>query len=147
MEGLKQKFRNFMSGRYGVDELSRFSMMVLLILLILSVFIRNPVIDCIIVALLIISYFRMFSRNVQKRYQENQKYLEIKNKLFGKFRKEKYIMEQRKEFHIYTCPNCKQKIRIPKGKGKLSITCPKCRTEFIKNTGKKKEEKVKKEKD
>ncbi len=71
MEGLKQKFRNFMSGRYGVDELSRFSMMVLLILLILSVFIRNPVIDCIIVALLIISYFRMFSRNVQKRYQEN----------------------------------------------------------------------------
>ena len=144
MEGLKQKFRKWMTGRYGVDELSKFCMIFLLILIVLSVFTRNPGVDFLIIALLIISYFRMFSRNIQKRYQENQKYLGIKNRIFGKVKKEKYIMEQRKEFHIYTCPNCKQKIRIPKGKGKLSITCPKCSTEFVKNTGKKKKEKKEK---
>lgn len=141
MEGLKQKFRKFMTGRYGVDELSRFSMVLLLILLVLSVFIRNAGLNSLLVGILVISYFRMFSRNIQRRAQENQKYLNIKNKIFGRWKKEKYIMGQRKEFHIYTCPNCKQKIRIPKGKGKLNITCPKCRTEFIKNTGRKKEEK------
>ncbi len=147
MEGFKQKFRNFMSGRYGVDELSRFSMVILLILLILSVLIGNPVTDGILIALLAVSYFRIFSRNVQKRHQENEKYLQIRNRLFGKWNKEKYMMEQRKEFHIYKCPNCRQKIRIPKRKGKLSITCPKCRTEFVKNTGRKKEKKEQKGKD
>ena len=140
IENLKQKFRKFMTGRYGVDELSKFFMVILLILIVLSIFIRNPGLDSLILGLLIISYFRMFSKNVSKRYQENQRYLNIKNKFLGKIRKEKYIMNQRKEYHIYTCPNCKQKIRIPKGKGKLNITCPKCHTEFIKNTGRKKKE-------
>lgn len=124
IENLKQKFRKFMTGRYGVDELSKFFMVILLILIVLSIFIRNPGLDSLILGLLIISYFRMFSKNVTKRYQENQRYLNIKNKFLGKIRKEKYIMNQRKEYHIYTCPNCKQKIRIPKGKGKLNITCP-----------------------
>ena len=141
MERIKEGFRRFMAGRYGVDELSRFGMILLLILIVLSVFIRNPGLDSLILGLLIICYFRMFSRNIQKRYQENQKYLSIKNRIFGKVKKEKYIMEQRKDYHIYSCPNCKQKIRIPKGKGKLSIRCPKCSTEFVKNTGRKKKEK------
>ncbi|MCI7813486.1 MAG: hypothetical protein SO016_00625 [Lachnospiraceae bacterium] len=141
MERIKDGFRRFMAGRYGADELSRFSMILLLILIVLSIFIRNAGLDSLILGLLIISYFRMFSRNTQKRYQENQKYLSIKNRIVGKIKKEQYIMGQRKEYHIYTCPNCKQKIRIPKGKGKLSIRCPKCGTEFVKNTGRKKKEK------
>ena len=69
MERIKEGFRRFMAGRYGVDELSKFGMIVLLILIVLSVFIRNPGLDSLILGLLIICYFRMFSRNIQKRYQ------------------------------------------------------------------------------
>ncbi len=83
IENLKQKFRKFMTGRYGVDELSKFFMVILLILIVLSIFIRNPGLDSLILGLLIISYFRMFSKNVTKRYQENQRYLNIKNKFLG----------------------------------------------------------------
>ena len=84
--------------------------------------------------LLILIYFRMFSRNDSRRYAENQKYLELENKVKRFFGKQKYIQEQRKDFHIYTCPQCRQKIRIPKGKGKISIRCPKCGAEFVKKS-------------
>ena len=60
------------------------------------------------------------------------KFLQKKDAILNKFRRQKYYAAQRRNFHIYTCPQCKQKIRIPKGKGKISITCPKCRTSFIK---------------
>ena len=76
----------------------------------------------------------MFSRNISKRYAENQKYLAIENKVRHFFGQKKYIQQQRKEFHIYSCPQCKQKIRIPRGKGKVSIRCPKCGNEFIKKS-------------
>ena len=79
-------------------------------------------------------YFRMFSKDHQKRYQENVKFLETKNKFLKKVRSEKAIMKQRKTHHIYKCPTCRQKIRIPKGKGRICITCPKCKTEFTKTS-------------
>ena len=89
---------------------------------------------CGMVLLLILIYLRMFSRNISKRYAENQKYLELENKVKRFFGRQKYIQEQRKDFHIYTCPQCRQKIRIPKGKGKISIRCPKCGAEFVKKS-------------
>ena len=74
-------------------------------------------------AAIIYTYFRMLSRNIQKRYAENQKYLSMTAKIRQWFRKEKNMMEQRKTHHIYTCPSCGQKIRIPRGKGKIEIDC------------------------
>mgnify|MGYP000175811789 FL=1 len=85
-------------------------------------------------AAIIYTYFRMLSRNIQKRYAENQKYLSMTAKIRQWFRKEKNMMEQRKTHHIYTCPSCGQKIRIPRGKGKIEIDCPKCHTKFIKKS-------------
>ena len=79
-------------------------------------------------------YFRMFSKNIQKRYEENMKYLQLKRQVMGRFEKEKRMIADRKVNHIYKCPTCKQKIRIPKGKGKICITCPKCGTEFTKKS-------------
>ena len=65
---------------------------------------------------------------------ENQKFLQHTSKIRGFFAKQKYMATQHKTHHIYKCPNCKQKIRVPKGKGKIEIRCPKCQTTFIKKS-------------
>lgn len=131
---MKEKFRRFMIGRYGVDDLSKFMVIVAVILWVLNIFADSRVFYSWGMLILILAYVRMFSKNIHKRYQENQKYLEIKKKVLTRFRKEKSNMEQRKTHHIYKCPTCKQKIRIPRGKGRICITCPKCKTEFTKTS-------------
>ena len=93
--------------------------------------------ECIILlcwALLIYTYFRMFSRQTYKRACENQAYLAKTAKVRHFFASQKSIMAQRKTHHIYKCPTCKQKIRVPKGKGRIEIRCPKCNTTFIKKS-------------
>ena len=129
---MKEKFRQFMIGRYGTDALSKFMLIIAVVFWVLNMIFGSKVLYTWAVLLLVLAYVRMFSKNIQKRYQENVKYLEIKGKVLAKFRKEKSNMEQRKTHHIYKCPTCKQKIRIPRGKGRICITCPKCKTEFTK---------------
>lgn len=131
---MKEKLQRFMIGRYGVDSFSRFLMGVAFALCVLDIFIDSAFLSSWFMAILIYVYFRMFSKNYNKRYQENLKFLQIKNKVVGKFNSEKSLMKQRKTHHIYKCPTCSQKIRIPKGKGRICITCPKCKTEFTKTS-------------
>jgi len=131
---MRERLQRFMIGRYGIDELSRFLMIFALILCVLDIFVDNGLLGILFMALIFFIYYRMFSRNYSKRYQENQKYLSIKNKIVSKFNFEKSMMQQRKTHHIYKCPTCGQKIRIPRGKGRICITCPKCKTEFTKTS-------------
>ncbi|MCR1841376.1 hypothetical protein [Murimonas intestini] len=131
---MKERFQRFMAGRYGADQLSNTTLVVLVVLMVINMFARTFIINILVLAGLVWIYFRMFSRNCQNRYQENEKFLGLKNKVVGFFKKEKNIASQRKDFRIYTCPKCKQKIRVPKGKGKICVTCPKCKTEFIKKS-------------
>ena len=76
----------------------------------------------------------MFSRKVYTRAVENQRYLEIKEKVLIRLRRERRQLEQRKEYHIYKCPGCGQKVRIPRGKGKVEVRCPKCAHTFVKKS-------------
>jgi len=131
---MKERFMRFMSGRYGTDDFSKFILGASLVLMVLNLFLRFRFLNTVILLLLIYVYFRMFSKNIQKRYQENVKYLQAKERVASVFQKEKRIAQDRKTHHIYKCPNCKQKIRIPKGKGKICVTCPKCGTEFTKKS-------------
>lgn len=131
---MKEKIQRFMIGRYGVDSFSRFLIGVSLILWVLGLFVRSRFLNSWFVLLMLFAYYRVFSKNHQKRYQENMKYLQIKNKVVAWFHSEQSIMKQRKTHHIYKCPTCNQKIRIPKGKGRICITCPKCKTEFTKTS-------------
>ena len=132
---MKEKF---MAGRYGTDRLNQFMLIVLLVCAVINLFIRNGYVSILLtsweVLLIVFIYIRMFSRKLTKRYAENQKYLAVENKVRHFFGQKKYIQQQRKDYHIYSCPSCKQKIRIPKGKGKVSVRCPKCGTEFVKNS-------------
>lgn len=135
---MKEKIGRFMAGRYGNDKLNQFMMAVFLGCAVLNLFVRNAYASTVLNSweclLILLIYIRMFSRNISKRYAENQKYLALENRLRRFFGQKRYLMQQRKEYHIYKCPGCKQKIRIPRGKGKISIRCPKCGEEFIKNS-------------
>ena len=131
---MKERMQRFMAGRYGNDQLNQFIFLVAIISMVLEIITRQSLFYTLTLVLLILAYVRVFSRNINKRYEENMKFLQKKDAILNKFRKQKYYAAQRRNFHIYTCPQCKQKIRIPKGKGKISITCPKCRTSFIKKS-------------
>ena len=85
-------------------------------------------------ATLVYTYYRMFSRNIYKRASENQNFLNKTANIRRKINNQKSIFKQRKVYRRYKCPTCKQKVRVPKGKGKISIHCPKCDTYFIKRS-------------
>lgn len=129
-----EKFRRFMIGRYGADQFSQFLIHLAVVCVVLSLFLRSSVWNVVIFALIIFAYYRVFSKNHQKRYAENQKFLQVKGRFTSWFQKKKYLLGQRKDFRIYTCPGCGQKIRIPKGKGKIMVRCPKCSVEFEKKS-------------
>ncbi len=131
---MRERLQRFMLGRNGVDEFANFLIKVALVLCIADLFLRNPLINTLFLITMIYAYFRILSKNYAKRCQENQKFLQFKNRIVSKFRSEKSMMQQRKTHHIYKCPTCNQKIRIPKGKGRICITCPKCKTEFTKTS-------------
>lgn len=130
---IKDRLRNFMQGRYGVDALSNVLIISAFICLFLSFFFWRGF-NLLGAGLVVCAYFRILSTNYEKRYRENRAFLNIKNRVFAFFRNQKNMMRQRKTHHIYTCSKCKQKIRIPKGHGKILITCPKCKFEFRKKS-------------
>ena len=135
---MKDKMMRFLQGRYGVDALSKCLLGVGLVAVILAAFLGGKAAGNILYIFgwvaIIYCYFRIFSKNITKRYAENQKYLAKTCKLRSFFYKQKELMKQRKVYHIYKCPRCKQKIRIPRGKGKIEVRCPKCGTTFIKKS-------------
>lgn len=131
---MREKLQRFMAGRYGVDQLNRFYIGLTFVLLILSMVTRFSLLYLVALALLIYSYYRMFSKNVSKMYAQNQKFLNMRYRAVAKWNKTRNHMKQRKVYRFYKCPSCKQKVRVPKGKGRICITCPKCRTEFVKKS-------------
>ena len=134
MREWKEKLQRFMIGRYGTDQLARFLSGCILVLLILNLFIRDRILYWLALALLSYCYFRMFSKNISARLRENAVYLRWWSQVTEKLKKWKAQAVQAWKYHIYRCPGCGQKIRIPRGRGKVSIHCPKCHTDFIRRS-------------
>lgn len=118
--------RSFMAGRYGTDRLNMAILCAGLVASILSMLIPVQPLNLIFWALsyilMFLAIFRTLSRNTYKRYQENRKFLQIFDRL--KDRQHRY----------FDCPKCRQMVRVPRGKGKISITCPRCKERFVKKT-------------
>lgn len=136
---MREKLQRFMMGRYGADELGKVLNIVALVLLVLSSFFAKiPVVYSLLYwagfVLLIYNVFRMFSKNISKRYEENQKYRTFRYRVVTKLEAKKKRWQQRKTYRFYKCPDCKQQVRVPKGRGKICITCPRCKHEFIKRS-------------
>ena len=123
---LSAGFRHFMQGRYGTDKLNTAILLTGLALSVLQMFLPGAwtkwVLTLLAYGCMFYAIFRMLSRNTYKRYQENRKYLRFLDRL------------KDREHRYFQCPRCRQSVRVPKGKGKISITCPKCREKFIKKT-------------
>lgn len=135
---MRERFIRFMQGRYGTDQLNKFLLYLALGVMIVNMLIRNPGIHQLLyylsVVLLIISYVRMLSRDYAKRSRENQKFLTLRARILGKFGRGGRNTAQQPGVKIFKCPSCKQKIRVPSGKGKIEITCPKCKHAFIRRS-------------
>ena len=134
MNRFRERLAVFMQGRYGMDQLGKVLTFGTMIILLLSMILHVNLLYIVGIIVLIISYFRIFSRNIGKRYEENQKFLNWRYKVVCKKSKIMTRIKDRRTNSIFNCPNCNQKIRVPKGKGKICIKCPKCRIEFIKKT-------------
>lgn len=122
--------QNFMRGRYGVDQLNFFLLILAIVIMVVATIFQIPFVSWISVFLLVLSYFRMFSRNVYKRSAENTKYLRMVYPISSRFKNLKKRWNDRKTHKYLKCPNCKQQMRVPKGKGEITVTCPKCHTKF-----------------
>ena len=130
----RQKFERFMIGRYGVDPLARFLNICMIVLLIANFLFRSHLLYWLALLILFCSYFRMFSKNIPARFQENERSLRLRFKAGECLKRSRFQGEQALKYHIYRCPGCGQKIRIPRGRGKVSIRCPKCHNEFIRRS-------------
>ncbi|MGN0153424.1 MAG: hypothetical protein ACI4A3_03160 [Lachnospiraceae bacterium] len=132
--GFRQKMLNFMQGRYGVDQLSSFLIWTALVIALIGMFVRIPFLQILCWAMIIYAYVRILSRNINKRYAQNQKFLNATWGIRNAFAKVKYRIKYGKQtaepYRIYKCRKCGQKIRIPRGKGKIMVTCPKCKYQF-----------------
>ncbi|MFG6356695.1 MAG: hypothetical protein K1W26_07730 [Acetatifactor sp.] len=130
---MREKMMRFMQGRYGNDRLGQVMLILAMVCLVLSLF-RIPFISTLGLVILLLTYYRMFSRQIGKRAAENQKYLRLEWKLRAKWQRRKQALAQNKTHRVYKCPSCRQKIRVPRNRGRIAITCRKCGTEFIKKT-------------
>lgn len=129
----REKFARFMYGRYGNDQFSKFLLIATLVCVVLSWFFGGAVSSVLYIlglASLIFCYVRMFSKNIYKRQQENAWYLRRQKAVTGWFRSVKERWQQRKDYKFFRCPSCHALLRVPKGKGKIQLTCRKCGNRF-----------------
>ncbi len=122
----RMAMQRFMMGRYGTDKLNMLLLTVGLVITVVNLFFN---VDWLNLALTLLGWlllglviFRTLSRNTYKRYRENRKYLMLLQRI------------KDREHRYYDCPKCRQQVRVPRGKGKIAITCPKCKEKFIKKT-------------
>ena len=127
---IRERIADFMIGRYGIDRLYYFLLGICFVLIIINIFINSYIISLIESGLFVYAFFRVMSRNVYKRQQENEKFNQIAEKIkkFIKFQKCKW---RDKKTHVYKkCPACKNNLRLPREKGEHTVVCPCCKNRF-----------------
>ena len=124
---MRDKLMKFLEGRYGVDVLGRDLLFLSIGIMVLNLFIRSQFLGLVPSIISFYVVFRTLSKNYSKRYNENRIYALFKQRI-------KTNTLDRKKFRYFTCKKCKQKVRVPKGRGKITITCPRCNHKFDKKT-------------
>lgn len=132
---MRERFARFMAGRNGNDQFNLFLLGVAVVLAVISAFFRSggfgSFLSVVVLALLAYVYFRMLSRNVYRRREENGKFMRFRYDMEGRLRAAKERWVQRKDYKFFSCPSCHTNLRVPRGKGKIKIVCRKCGTSFM----------------
>ncbi|MGM9947529.1 hypothetical protein [Floccifex sp.] len=127
MNKFKNKMIQFMQGRYGNDAFNQALFVIALILVVVQLFVKNILLSSLVLILLIYINYRTLSRNIVARQLENDRYLRL-------VKPYQLQWQYRKTHKVFRCKQCKQIIRVPKGKGTIEVTCPKCKTKITKRT-------------
>ena len=128
----KEGFRRFMAGRYGADSLSQAIIIAGLVLFLLAAFTRIGLFSILAMALYIWAIFRMYSRNGEKRSQENARYMAATRKLRTSVNQARTRLKNRIKYRYFRCPNCHARLRLPRGVGEVTVNCGQCKHSFRK---------------
>ena len=131
---MREKLYRFMIGRNGPDQLTRALTAASLIVLLVNLFVRSYLLNLVWLAILIYAYFRMFSKNVARRREENGRYLQLEYKVTTAVRGWWDRLRQRRDYAFFRCPDCRAMLRVPRGKGRVRVTCRKCGNMFERRT-------------
>lgn len=134
MKNFRYKLAEFMNGRYGIDQLYKFSLKLCFVLLIVNVFISSSIVSSVIYKIIWIIFiwmsYRTFSKNIYARQKENQIFISIEKKAKKKISLTIRRFKEIKTHRFRKCPNCKTVLRLKRRKGKLIVTCPKCNSKI-----------------
>lgn len=136
MDKLKKFFQNFTKGRYGMDQLNVFLIYLVFVLSFVGIFVRSStafnVLRILAGILSVYAIFRILSKRISARYQENLKFLKATKPIRAQIDLMTLRWKDRKTHRYVKCPVCKKVMRVPKNAGKIKIKCPRCGHEFIK---------------
>ncbi|UOO38072.1 hypothetical protein IZU99_02055 [Oscillospiraceae bacterium CM] len=126
--------RKFMAGRYGPDHLNTAMILLALVISLISRFVNLSILVFLSYFILALVVYRMLSRDIVRRRAENDRFIRyywpIKQKIKVFFQR----LKSRRTHKFFHCPSCRNLLRVPRGKGKMQITCPKCGERFVKKT-------------
>lgn len=131
---MRTRLAQFFEGRNGIDNLNVAIMWLAVLTLVASYLVPHDPGKWILhssASFFILAYCaRALSRNLQRRYAENARFLNAIGRLKNNWESRRVRAEQRKEYKIFKCPSCGMKLRVPRGKGKVMITCRQCGAQF-----------------
>ena len=130
LDKIKEFTNKLMAGRHGADELSLTLLIVGLALSIIGSLLGIGFVSLITLVLYGFAIYRMFSRDHNKRYQENQKYIALWNKASGSIRQLVTRMKNIRKYKYFKCPECHARLRLPRKVGEVTVTCGKCHHAF-----------------
>ncbi|MGI6275454.1 MAG: hypothetical protein ACOYJ5_07855 [Acutalibacteraceae bacterium] len=129
-----EKLRRFMYGRYGTDTLNLVLLIAGLVIAFIAQLTRFWPLTLIAYAFYIYAIFRMLSRNTAQRQKEYYSFLKVWTPLQKWFRIRRTAFRERKTYKYFKCPNCRQQLRAPRGRGKILVTCQRCHKQFNQKT-------------
>ena len=125
-----RKVQEWFRGRQGPDDLANFIVYVCLILVIINLFVNATWLSLVACVLLAYAIFRMCSKNLPARMKENAAFLKALGPLRPWYQHPKEAFAEAKQYKHVKCKECGQRLRVPRGKGKIRVTCTKCRAKF-----------------